>query len=171
MNATKKLQSIAYHEAGHAVMAWWHGLAIRKATIVPHKDYLGSVTHFKKLLPTDETDLRPSQRDLLERRIMVLLSGPEAERKFRGHYSHKGSGHDRHYAFDHLASLTGPSEDELNTYMKLLWLRTRRILDFAPVWACVTAVANALLEKRSLTGSEIKALIAEREGLTGKEPD
>ena len=43
MKITKALQSTAYHEAGHAVMAWDQGLKFHHVTIKPHGDSLGHV--------------------------------------------------------------------------------------------------------------------------------
>src|SRR5260370_34859100 len=37
----------AYHEAGHAVMAYFLGVRLKKVTIIPNKDYVGSVLHEK----------------------------------------------------------------------------------------------------------------------------
>ena len=40
MRATA-LWAIAFHEAGHAVVAWSRGIKVKSATIVPARDFLG----------------------------------------------------------------------------------------------------------------------------------
>lgn len=64
-------RSTAIHEAGHAAMAYLLGVRFTEISVVEDDDRLGHVQH-----------RRPAEwsRSLIERRIMVLLAGPEAER-------------------------------------------------------------------------------------------
>lgn len=41
----RNLVAVAYHEAGHAVVAWAEGVRLHSATIVPSEGTMGSVTH------------------------------------------------------------------------------------------------------------------------------
>jgi hypothetical protein len=43
MKITKALQATAYHEAGHAVAAWYLGAGVESASIVPDDDTTGRV--------------------------------------------------------------------------------------------------------------------------------
>jgi ATP-dependent Zn protease len=45
-----QLAATAFHEAGHAFMAWRQGVPVYKATIIPGDDTLGHVRHGKSFL-------------------------------------------------------------------------------------------------------------------------
>ena len=80
---------IAYHEAGHAVLAHivGRGMTIHKVTIVPRGGALG----YNMYLPTDERVL--ATRDDLITRIVVLLGGRAGEQVALGEVSN-GAGDD-----------------------------------------------------------------------------
>ena len=80
---------IAYHEAGHAVLAHivGRGMTIHKVTIVPRGGALG----YNMYLPTDERLL--ATRDDLITRIVVLLGGRAGEQVALGEVSN-GAGDD-----------------------------------------------------------------------------
>ncbi|MDM8519877.1 hypothetical protein QUF64_07500 [Anaerolineales bacterium HSG6] len=65
-NPTK--EEVAYHEAGHAVIAHYLGIAIDYATIEPNKNIVGQVRYTISL-----DKLPPSQQ------VMITLAGPIAE--------------------------------------------------------------------------------------------
>ncbi len=71
---------VAYHESGHAVVAWLTPAAdlVRKVTVVPHGRALGVTEQ----LPTEER-YNTSRTDLLAR-LDVLLGGRESEALFIG---------------------------------------------------------------------------------------
>src|SRR6185437_15760265 len=77
---SRKMEAVAYHEAGHAVAALLLHRPLRYVTIVPDKAR-GTLGH----------DLTPRRRTILEREIMVLLAGEVAEREFRGWHNRVGS--------------------------------------------------------------------------------
>ena len=80
---------IAYHEAGHALLAHivGRGMTIHKVTIVPRGGALG----YNMYLPTDERLL--ATRDDLITRIVVLLGGRAGEQVALGEVSN-GAGDD-----------------------------------------------------------------------------
>jgi cell division protease FtsH len=80
---------IAYHEAGHAVLAHivGRGMTIHKVTIVPRGQALG----YNMYLPTDERVL--ATRDDLITNIVVLLGGRAGEQVALGEVSN-GAGDD-----------------------------------------------------------------------------
>ena len=70
----------AFHEAGHAVVAWRRGLKVHSATIVPTKDYSGMVRRGSLGV---RLDIDGSNRARLraESAIVVCLAGPAAQRR------------------------------------------------------------------------------------------
>src|ERR1700756_1909637 len=78
-----QLAATAFHEAGHAFMAWRQGVPVYKATIIPGDDTLGHVRHGKVLFKGDWKDLAIGDSDRTrmraERLIMICLAGPEAQ--------------------------------------------------------------------------------------------
>ena len=62
---SKKLQSIAYHEAGHAVIAWQVKVRIKKLSIIPEEGSLGRLLHHPYFTTTDidcDTSARSQRR-------------------------------------------------------------------------------------------------------------
>jgi cell division protease FtsH len=89
MVSEQEKRVIAYHEAGHAVLAHivGRGMTIHKVTIVPRGAALG----YNMYLPTDERVL--ATRDDLITNIVVLLGGRAGEQVALGEYSN-GAGDD-----------------------------------------------------------------------------
>jgi len=89
---------VAYHEAGHAVIAHVLGFRVRRVTIVPDDKSQGRMI-WDKLPVRDRdlgwSDLRPHQRQRLEDWIIVALAGPLAMRHSnpRSHWKKSGTGY------------------------------------------------------------------------------
>ncbi len=158
--AKTQLESTAYHEAGHAVARHCLGLKIKKVTIVPHDDCLGSVSGpsatGRHQLDVDNSN---QARLKMERGVMVSLAGCIAQRKFnRKTYRHDHCRQDLHHAMDILSYFTG-SSDELKAYHHFLNIRTENLLNKPMVWTMIQAVAKELLLSRTLTGEQVKDTI------------
>ena len=92
MTSTKHLRATAYHEAGHAAIAWHQGIRVRHVSIVPDAEYLGRVVHSDPLrgirLDFDNSD---RARLRAERLCRVLLAGFMVEKLHMGRgESHRG---------------------------------------------------------------------------------
>lgn len=119
-----RLRSTAYHEAGHAMAGHLLGVPFRYLTIKSDGTALGRV-QFRpsRLINADTFDnLSPRRRDLVERRIIVSLAGPEAQRLVTGRYDRRGGAGDLDTAMD-LITRTGHSEGGSAHYYK--WLQNR----------------------------------------------
>ncbi len=55
MKRTKFLEATAYHEAGHAVMAWDEGIKINSISIVPDEKASGRIMHADPLRGISES--------------------------------------------------------------------------------------------------------------------
>ena len=164
-----KLQSTAYHEAGHHAMKWEFGFSLGKVTIKPdlENNLLGSSGHHHPPLRIDtikrlwEIDVpTPRQTQRIENMIMVCLAGREAERIFRPKKKGLcGASGDYEQAQNLLHILVDEASPEFPVYWKLLWLRTQGALKSPVVWTAVEGLAKALLERETLTGKEAKQVI------------
>ncbi|MGD0675836.1 MAG: hypothetical protein ABSC94_10485 [Polyangiaceae bacterium] len=146
----------AVHEAGHAVVAWRQRIKVRRVTIVPSGDALGEVLHDRgPALFTASAQGGLSPR-AVENRVLVLLAGSESEKKFRGRYDHAAARCDYDRAVELLTNHAG-SQEEVDAWMKLQRIRTSRIV--SDMWGEIRAVAAALLRQKTVTGTQVAAII------------
>ena len=108
----------AYHEAGHAVAAFFAHIAVKSVTVVPDKDTSGRVKHYRtpSFRPDVNADARTNQRALAH--ILVDLAGPAAEREIGGRaFRHATSRQDYQNAVD-LATLLCGSNESVNALLR-----------------------------------------------------
>jgi ATP-dependent Zn protease len=153
----RQLEAVAYHEAGHAVMAIEYRRAIHSVSIVPDPDAgsLGHVRFQKRYQPVfspEWSDLRDAPcQTICIREVLVALAGPAAEEHFTGRPC-IGPGGD--YGFvDDLAERVC-EEDEQKPFVEWLKLRSRRETTHSRNWVRVEALARALLLKLKLSVAE-----------------
>ncbi len=185
----------AYHEAGHAVVARYSGVAVEELTIVPRSYYLGCVRTaiswtLRRLLSNSsrcywwnensaETGGSGDYWHQLERDgsayLLFLLGGAVAEQIKFGKWVRIGCKSDLrkfHVVVQGLVrNRPGPVGDNdierpdraaagstIAAERKRCWERVHQILNQPEMWAWVEAVAEAALERGTLTGAEIDAL-------------
>lgn len=156
---TTKLESIAYHEAGHAALAFFHRVPFKYVTIVPNEeeDTLGHVLHRKW-----PESLRPYShfvtrfRVYVEKRIMVLLAGPLAETKSTGRRNLIHARSD-HRTIANLAGYVCTSDAEAKHFVAWLEERTRQFLETDVVWAGLTGIVKELLAHNVLSSNKARA--------------
>lgn len=149
---------VAYHEAGHAVAAFYLGLRVREVSIVPDADGLGYV--FWKPMPSSfrpDVEVTPKVRDRIEREAIATLAGPCAEEKAGGNDAWRTSGSDLEDSVALLGYLC-TSDDELQAYLNLVCIRARNLVE--RLWHSIDSLAHELLAKRRLSGEEVRRLIA-----------
>ena len=154
MNSASEIQiTAAHHEAGHAVVAYLHG--VRPQSITVDEDGRGRFNSDRQNL-TAETE------------TMVAMAGPAAEYLFSNSvggnfpsfaealdsHNHLWSDMDRHDACKHSESL--PPEEQCR-FREQYWQQTCKIL--CSHWSSVQAVAAATLERKTLIGRQIWDLI------------
>lgn len=164
--AQKKLIATAYHEAGHAVAS--HVLKYapktKKLTIEPEPEFgnLGHALAFfmPSLKPDLEDDLKTMAR--LEARVIVLLAGPESERKYTGRYNNAGAAGDHADAADYALRM-----DSNSTCMAAHreYCRQRAIQLVDHQWKMIEKLAEALLEHKTLNGKQVRAILDESHAL------
>lgn len=85
-NDLQDLEATVDHEAGHAVVAWRVGIALRRngVTIVPEQaaGIAGCCFHVVTVRKDIEVDRSDRNRLRVERRVQVLLAGEIAQRRY-----------------------------------------------------------------------------------------
>jgi len=150
---------VAYHEAGHAVMAWDQGLAQHRATIIASKGSAGYVEHSWGVSPLFlETGYGQRLRTAVERNVRVGLAGELAQRRFEPKSIQRfHAAADRATANDLLIALHGHDNALLAAHWKLLELETDAIL--RRFWRCVESVAALLVEQGTASGKAVREVI------------
>lgn len=149
-------ETVAYHEAGHAVVALLQRFNTKTATIKAKGVAAGCVT----TAPRGRIDYdsgTPGMRDKIERQIIVTLAGDIAQRKFAPRSSRRWhTTQDRRDAATLALAVCGSGESA-TAYIAWLHIRARDIVHGR--WNLVEQVARLLLEKGTVTGEEIRAAI------------
>lgn len=160
------MDAIAHHEAGHAVALVECRLPLRRVTIEPATDgsYLG-LAQGPMLTPSLRRLLEsgcPSdgRRARVEGLIVSALAGLHAERRRTGHWNSDGAAVDLANALNLAIRFCGDMK-ETNAYIAWLDVRTANIVRQPEVWACIRALAKALLKHKTLPGPAARALIVE----------
>jgi ATP-dependent Zn protease len=154
-----QLEKVAYHEAGHASLAFWQQIAVRYVTVVEDIDSLGHFTHWPKpsFRPDIKTDLRTRAR--IENHARVSLAGVIAEARATGRRRNwRGAHTDLRNACDLVSYLT-VSAEHLNVYLRLLWIETEGMLATPHHWKAVEALAADLVKRRRMNGTEVKEVL------------
>ena len=166
-----KRESIAYHEAGHAVAAWSLGLKIRKATIVPADGHLDLVVHDSPLPGiSSSVGVSAGAERKANNAVMTYLAGPAAQRKFRPRSWRSQHGQADYDSATGFALWLNDGDAEMATaYLEWMGLRAERII--TNNWRFVVAVAEKLLRENVLDRSAVidtieaekRAIAAERQ--------
>ncbi len=153
--------TVAYHEAGHAVIAWrLHLLRKKGASILREEDEAGRVWTHSGHGERPDLSWSDSSRLRVERSVILSLAGIEAQRRYSpgSVRSYHGSS-DREEAMKMLSHVAEPSSDEFPIYWKLLKIRTAAMV--RSHWPHIEAVAARLLTSKSLTSDQIREVIVE----------
>ncbi len=159
MKITKALQATAYHEAGHAVAAWYLGAGVKSASIVPDADSTGRVYYERHPLEGIDIDLDdgPHVQARLEDAIQIALAGPVAHRRFNPRSWRHHHGEVDHRVATDLALKNCGSAEIASAYLKYLGLLARGIVKTN--WVAVEALAEELLERRAMSGEDVEEVI------------
>ena len=147
---------VAYHEAGHVVLAHIVRVPIRYVTIEPHGAMLGS-THSISLPQAWQTVAGPVSRQEKQartRRALVDLGGMSVERMLYGKCYRDSVRPDINAANVHARRLAGAGEPGANQLLR--WFRTTCVVLGRPlVWQAVEVLVSVLQEERTLSSDQI----------------
>lgn len=152
-----RLELIAYHEAGHTVMAYIMGCATKAVSIIPnHSDH--SLGHHEGYGTTIKPDINMSikTKESLENKVMICLAGKIATKILTGRRDHIGGSSDSSRAANY-GSYISCEIKEREALFKWLYIRTENHLKKA--WKAVEFVAAELLKREKIKGKELKTVI------------
>jgi hypothetical protein len=171
-----KLAATAIHEAGHAAMAFQVHRGLRSATIVPDAETgsLGAVCT-RPVGPWFRPDLDVDRRvrNRVEEEIMMSLAGSETQAAWTRQLPDRprtwqrqiraGATHDRLNVVELSDWVTGSdpetgSAPETIAYIRWLTERSRNAMG-PRYWRMVGALAGELLERRTMSGAQIRATL------------
>lgn len=157
----KKLECTAYHEAGHAIVAFVTHRRFKYVTIVPklQGNMLGHIMYGslgKEFMP--DLGIGHNLRYKVEREVILNFAGHAAESMFTGKRRTPGAGADFDSAATIAACVTGGFE-ETEAYINWLMARARGIVRH--YWGCVEALAEALMKQHTISYRETCTIIRE----------
>jgi hypothetical protein len=155
--AARALESVAYHEAGHAVMCVRLKRGFRSVSVVPEDDSLGRVMFvpLKAGLDPFAVDGAKLER-LIERELLTTLCGMSAERRFVGRRNWRGGRSDISRALDLAERLYQP--EVAGKYIDFMIARADGLIMAPIVWVQIEAVAGALLAHRTLSSAAVRRI-------------
>ena len=154
----EQIRATAFHESGHAVVAFKLGIPIHSDGIstLPGEGFHG----FCSILLRKGGDTFSDRiRCDAERQVMFLLAGIEAQRRYRASSIRRHHNHSDYIeAVDFLTPFS-ESAEEVSAWLKLLQIRTRAIIDSDTWWAVIERLARELIQRRRLSGRETKLIL------------
>lgn len=153
---------VAFHEAGHGVLMEEFGWPVESLSIVANAAFHGLA---RSVLPAGTTRVAPTIREQLEQDVIITLAGPIAEniKSYAQNISPSGESWPGHMAEadEIIARVPGIHEAEIASYM--VWLTQRARGEVTRLWWRIAAVGEALSKLRTLSGDEVRRIIADPE--------
>jgi hypothetical protein len=139
-------------------------------SIVPADDFAGFAHVLKGFRGRPDVEITGAMRLNVEKRVMVSLAGPIAQRVYRPSSvrGYQGSS-DRRRAIDLLCFFTRNNR-ELEAYLRWLHIRTECWVTSPAWWTMIDAVAEALHSRKRLTPNETKLIARDALGWPAPKP-
>ena len=159
----------AYHEAGHAVVAYDQGVRVHGISIVPDEGRMGHISIdtllLNRLAPTFQSNKGARNRFTMERHVMVLQGGHVAVRKLEPARKNlaeavNGEGSDQNIAIS-LVKAFAADQLEAEKYYQWLDARTEGIMANPMRWFQVRILAESLLHHEQLGARKVREIIKE----------
>lgn len=154
-------ETIAYHEAGHALVAYLLGGQVRSVTIEPDRDDGPERQGDTQILWRRRG---VSDRDYAQAAVQVCLAGPVAEMIYSGDPYHPGLvaewSADWREAWQ-LAELLAPDDRRRLKYLEDVSIRLYRQLKDDEYWAPLASLADNLLAHETLDEEHVTDIIRE----------
>jgi len=175
MPSKTELKNVAYHEAGHVVIAWYYSIDCVGVSIAKEQDSFGAAQIwglFGKV---------PLKTHQLERELDIAMAGVAAEEKIIGKKLRGWGGNDYINAVKIAAQWseqTGKTFDDVYhidiskevdqiagclfsaVFLDEFAANVRHLMSRAHIWGCVEAVARELLNKTVISSEEVIDIIS-----------
>ena len=142
----------AFHEAGHAVMAELCGRLLTEVEIVGDREHTGSVQSLS-FTPDPEAEAED-----IERHLKIILAGTVAEAMVSGRQGWDETSEDLDAAVRLGMRLVDDCEDVLPL---LAGTGADVERDLRRNWSAVEMLVAELLDRKAMTGSEVRKLLAD----------
>jgi len=159
-----QIEATAYHEAGHAVIAYLLGDKPQSATIVPTVDTAGNVIIHANPLHGFQLDVDGSDEARLrvEKAITICFAGPIAQKRHNLRSWRKAHGQ---WDYDTIAQLglrVCGSGEQATAFIRWREIVAREMVQAN--WLRIALVAGQLLERERLSYADLDAIIVPRAG-------
>lgn len=155
------METVAYHEAGHALMAVSMGAKVLSVTIEPEEDD-GPRRSGDTAIEWRMTGLSP--REFAERAIRVALAGPVAEMLYTGEPYHPGLvaewQADWSDAWEHAALVHWDAKPRM-AWLEELSIVIYKRFDSEPTWSALADLADNLLAHETLESEVVHGIVRE----------
>lgn len=155
------METTAYHESGHALIAMMLGAKVRSMTIDPDRDD-GPERYGDTQIRWPKS--RFTERQLAERAVQVCLAGPVAEMVYTGDPYHPGLipewADDWQSAWQEAEPLHADERQRL-AYLEQVSIKLYHLLQRDEIWAALAALADHLLAHETLEADEIEDIVTE----------
>ena len=159
----RRIEIAAYHEAGHAVMAVLTRTPLRDTTIVASR--LGASSgatrlersHVSERIAAKAKLAAAGHRHIL-RRACFDIAGEIAQRRFAPSSWRTLHSHSDLTNVSRLLDTLGLSETRLNALVKAIVIWADSVIQAN--WSRVEAVASELLKRGTLTGAQVRQIVA-----------
>jgi len=152
---------IAYHEAGHALIALLLGGKVKQVTIEPDNDDGPDRQGDTQVLWRRSAD---SEKEFANKAVQVSLAGPVAEMIYSGDPYHPGFvaewAADWHEAWE-AAVLLHPNERQRLAYLEQISIQLYHRLKEDDLWAVLASLADNLLAHETLEGEQVEEIVGE----------
>lgn len=155
----QKIMAIAYHEAGHTVMAKLNRIRLKSISIVPDEKSLGRVIHAPIWNgTTPDYDVSRESEMKMQRRVKTLFAGRLAEQLYEEqkgltHQNLDSDTQDNEQALQFVSYFCG-TDDEVDAYLKLLHIRTRNEITEEYTWNALEKLAQRLFKKKTISANQ-----------------
>ena len=155
----RRLIAAAFHEAGHAVAAFHVGVRFRRMAIGKNTaKELGWLELWLTPQATADGVVDVRTEHAIERSVIVLLAGGQAERVALGRAKYLGSGLDFLEAVRYVGYLCR-TRPEVSAYLRWMQLRVHALVGSATWRRPIEALARCLIERRQLGAREARNII------------
>jgi hypothetical protein len=162
--STSQVEATAYHEAGHAVIAYMLGYQPQSVTIVPAVDTAGHIIQTNPLhgfqLDIDGSD---EARLRIESLITICFAGPIAQKRYNPRSWRRAHGEWDYGKITELGLGVCGSDEQANAFIRWREIVARDMV--RAHWLRIQLVAGQLIERESLSHTDLDAIIVPRAGV------
>jgi ATP-dependent Zn protease len=155
----RKYESVAYHEAGHAVAAVLLRLGIgrRSVSIVPEKAHgiLGYTHIMARLREQPDCATSEATKSRIEAWAIASLAGDAAELRLDG--KRRFGGHQDFRQAIGLLTYISTSFEQHDARIEAARIGAKDLVETN--WPAIQTVARELLSEKTLTGAEVRAIV------------